>query len=314
MKTKIFIMLCMMVCAHGMFAQTNENFESQDQDTTEVADVTPEVEQTPTPAPAPAPAKDNYEELTQLLREFHKHALAEQQLEKPNYDSVYVPVRGHTKFTRRQKITQRLEISVLGGTDKPEDSEDLEDYRDDAQRNDNTANNNPVNMGLNIGYSVVFVPGHLEEDKLLLNRFGFGYSLGFIASMDKQDKYGTTCDLLAKIGVETGNGHAMGIGIDALFGTGNSPVSANIPLTKDYTYMEHDTKWCLKYGFQLWVRSNLLHANIKNVDIRLFARYIYSKDPTNDADLDFNEDSVPSGYFIWNPESWQFGLTFCYEF
>jgi len=294
-------MLAMMVWVNGMFAQTES--ESQADTTFVEPEVEPQSQVQPTA---------NLEDLKQLLLEFNSKALEEQQLEKPDYSKIYKPLFGRG-FFRRHHIAQRIEISVLGGTDKPEDSDDLQDFKNDAQSG-NGDDGNSVNMGLNVGYSLVLVPGTIEEDQLRLNRFGFAYSLGFIASMDRQDKYGTTCDLLVKLGLETGNEHAMGIGIDGLFGTGSASVTTCVPFTADYTYTEHGVDWCLKYGFQIWVRSNLLHANIKNVDVRLFARYVYSKDPTNDQDLDFNQDGVPSGYYVWNPESWQFGLTFCYEF
>jgi len=336
MKKKIlFIMLGIMVCVNGMYAQTSDEPKintvapqvSEDEDSLVAeaprfdADDEPEADDAPKARTAKpkhkkvAQTRDNMEELKELLREFNKNALAESQQEQPDYDNMYVPIKGRTKFTRRNYITQRLEISVLGGSDKAEDPEDdgggMADYKDDVKSGD-TDDPHSFNMGLNVGYSLVFVPGHIEGDRLKLNRFGFAYSLGFIASVDKQDKYGATCDLLTKIGVETGNGHAMGIGADLLVGSGTSPVTMCFDLGEDGEFTDYDTRWCLKYGFQLWVRSNLLHANIKNTDIRLFARYVTSIDPTDDND--FIIDGRDCGYYMWSPDSWQFGLTFCYNF
>ena len=316
-------MFIMMVCVSGMHAQTNDPEVNVVASSSQIVEDSLVIEapdaDAETPAAKPkhkkvAQTRDNMEELKELLREFNKNALAESQLETPDYDNMYVPIHGRTKFTRRQYITQRLEISVLGGSDKAEDPEDggsMDEYKDDVKNGD-TDDDHSFNMGLNVAYSLVFVPGHIEGDRLKLNSFGFGYSLGFLASVDKQDKYGATCDLLAKIGVETGNQHAMGIGADLLLGTGTSPVTMCFDLGNDGEFTDYDTRWCLKYGFQLWVRSNLLHANIKNADIRLFARYVTSKDPTNDND--FIIDGQEIGYYIWSPDSWQFGLTFCYNF
>lgn len=311
-KIFLFIMLSIMVCVSGMHAQTPQiETELPDSLVTEAADaekatVTPPYKKT-------MQTRDNMEELKALLREFNKNALAEEQLEQPDYNNMYVPIKGRTKFTRRQSISQRLEISALGGMDNDEDpggSYGMEDYREDIKNGDKD-DSHSFNIGLNIGYSLVFVPGHIEGNRLKLNSFGWGYSLGFIASVDKQDKYGTTCDLLTKIGMETGNGHAMGIGLDFLFGSGISAATICFD-NNDIDMTDYDTRWCWKYGFQLWVRSNMLHANIKNADIRLFARYVFSIDPTNDDD--FIVDGKEYGYYLWSPDSWQFGLTFCYNF
>ena len=298
-------MFIMMVWVNGMFAQTNVEFQELN-DTTEVAPDNPEVE----PQSQPATGNTDMEEIKALLQKFNESALAEQQLKKLDYSRIYKPLYG--KRDRFYKF-QQLEISILAGTDKKED-EDHQDEMDEAKKGNDINPGKSVNTGFNVSWSMGFIPGKIEGDSLHLNRFGFGYSLGVLAAMDSQEKYGTTFDLMAKIGVETGYGHAMGAGADLLFGTGKSAVTMEVPLTADYIYTEHDTEWCFKYGFQLWIRTSLLHANIKNTNVRFFVRYVYSKDPTDDADLDFNDDGFLSGYYIWNPESWQVGLTFCYEF
>ena len=297
MKAKKFVViLCMMVCAYEMFAQTEYSY----------LDTIPKSET--------VEQNSSTQELIFLLREFNAHALAEQQLQIPDYDKIYVPVCGDSKFAQRHHIMQRLEISMLGGADKDDDNPDADDVADAAKGKEESDPVNPMNIGFNIGYSAVFVPGKTEKGKLHLNRFGFAYSLGFLAALDRQEKFGITFDFLGKVGLETGNSHAMGLGVDFLFGGGKSAVLTALPFTADFTYKDHDTEWCLKYGFQIWLRSNLLHANIQNTDVRLFVRYVYSQNPTNEMDLDFDRDGVPSGYYIWNPESWQFGLTYCYEF
>ena len=168
MKQKIFcIVLCMMVCVNWMFAQTNapEVNVVEEPDTSAID--TPEASPTNPKHKKIATTRDNMEELKELLREFNRNALAESQLETPDYNNMYVPVRGRSKFTRRNYITQRLEISILGGSDKAEDPDDsdMSGYSDDVKAG-NTDDNHSFNMGLNVGYSMVFVPGHIEGEQL----------------------------------------------------------------------------------------------------------------------------------------------------
>lgn len=321
-----------MVCVSGMLAQTTDEPEvaysevSEDTLVTEAprfdADDEPEADDTPKARATKlkhkkvAQTRDNMEELKDLLREFNKNALAESQLEQPDYDNMYVPVKGRTKFTRRNYITQRLEFSVLGGSDKaedPDDAEGMDEYKNDVKSGD-TDDDHSFNMGFNLCYSMVFVPGHIEKDRLKLNRLGFAYSLGFIASVDKQDKYGTTCDLLGKVGIETGNGHAMGVGVDFLFGTGTSPVTMCFDLGQDGggKFTDYDTRWCPKVGFRLFARGNLLRTNLKGTNLKFFVQYINSMDPTDDND--FVIDGNDYGYYLWSPDSWQFGLAWEYYF
>ena len=293
-------MFIMMVCVNGMFAQTENVATSTD-------------------SSAKGSVNIEKEDLMELLK-----VLSEQEPQQ------MLPIQGRTKFTRRHHIFQRLEISAMGGSDQQEDL-DMDDHSDQLENGQNS-DPNQVHLGLNFGYSLGFIPGRIVDDKLRLNSFGFGYSFGFIAAVDSQEKFGATCDFLAKLGVETGYNHAFGIGIDALIGGGTSAVTMafdasddastdainapDAPDAPDASYSQpmtdYDTRWCLKYGFQISLRSNLLHANIKNTDVRIFARYIYSVDPTNDNDFMFDGKQI--GYYVWSPDSWQIGLSFCHEF
>lgn len=297
---KIFLAIFMVVWANGMFAQTFDKVNEVN-DSTEVAP-TPEE-----PAVEPAASSNPKEEMMRMWATFQQYAIAAQRDTTPIITRV--PLTGRHKFARHNYITQRLEISLIGGKDG-----DLDEGRtggttiggdDDDQQNDED-----VNFGLNVGYSVVIVPGRINGDMLELNKLGWGYSFGIIASFDHQKDYGTTCDFLAKIGIEAGNGHKMGIGFDALIGTGKTAGDYIVMSKVDNDYFDFPyTSWCFKYGAQLWVRSSLLHASIENTDIRLFARYVYSKNPEDEMEL-IQSGIIPE----WKEESWSFGLTFCYNF
>ncbi len=304
------------------------------EDVSELADGNAKAIASPRPAPkhgmyrkndVPAFKSDNYEDVAGMVGHFNSLALANQASSTDDYKNILFPVEGKSKFMQKHHVTQRLEISMIVGKDKNENIEEdaSSDFQDNSDGVDNLSKyENKTNFGLNIGYSLVFVPGHIEGDQLRLNKFGFGYSAGLVASFDKQDYYGVTCDFLLKLGVETGNGHQMGIGIDALVGTGKScgnlyysgldDSSGNNEPADESVYedwAEPYTAWCFKYGAQLWVRSNLLRTSLSNTDIRLFARYVYSVNPNNINELEkYGIDDV------WSGESWQFGITFCYSF
>ena len=312
MKTKkFFIMLAMMVWVNGMFAQTENEIESQD--STE-APSAPEVEQQ---APE-TPKTDNFEELVKLLREFNSQAIAEQQLDKQDYSKMYKPVQGKSWLSRHFDITQQISVSMSAGSDKdedPDDEHDLDNYADDI-KSGNTDDSHSTNVGFHAEYTRSYQWGTLEGDSLRLNRFGGAISFGLLFSADKQEKYGTTWDALAKIGIEMGKGHIMGVGLDFLFGVGTSAVASVFedmgPDGNDlYGY---DTHFGKKWGFRPWIRTGLLHTSIKNTDVRLFFEYVYSPDPTDDRDFIDPENGKSIGYYLWSPESIRIGLVFCYEF
>ncbi len=320
MRKFIFVTIMMVVCVNGMLAQTTDEIN----DSTVVSDEPELVDNfTPVGESETKPQKQvnsdgtNMEDMAKLWAAFQKFAVDAQNEERPI--ATHVPVSGKTKFTRRHYIGQRLEISVIGGTDgADEEGSEMKSTYQSQDDVDDAQQPKQFNWGLNFGYSLFMVPGSIEGDQLRLNKLGLGYSLGLIASFDKQDRYGTTCDFLAKLGFEAGNGHAMGIGIDFLVGTGKSAGDYNFTarVEADGDVPEHDedytipyTKWCFKYGTQLWIRSNLLQAKVKNTDVRLFARYVYSVNPENEDEL--LREGIDCD---WRTESWSFGLTFCYNF
>lgn len=320
----------MVVCVNGMFAQTeneisNENTSIEADAGDDGVGAADDVSATPNKTYLRRKMKKNSEHrfadsATELeAMEVLWQKFSEYDAEAQNEERILteVPVMGKTKFTRRHYITQRLEISVIGGTDI-KDGEGSSVKNDYDSPEDGDKSKPGFNWGLNFGYSLVFAPGRVEGNKLYLNRFGIAYSTGLIASFDKQDKYGTTCDFLLKLGIEAGHGHPMGIGFDLLVGTGKSAGEYNFTLEDNEAAPNNNepeemnvpyTMWCFKYGAQLWLRSNLLRAKVKNTDVRLFARYVYSKNPENEDEL------FRDGIFCdWHEEGWSFGMTFCYTF
>ena len=327
-KKLLWTVVMMVVCVNGMFAQTENEIsngtsieaDAGDDGVGAVDDVSTNKTLSPrkmkkNSAHRFSDSATEREAMEILWRKFSEYA-AEAQNEERNLTEV--PVFGKSKFTQRHYITQRLEISVIGGTDiKDGEGSSVKNEYDSPEDEDKSEPG--FNWGLNFGYSLVFAPGRVEGDKLYLNRFGIAYSTGLIASFDKQDKYGTSCDFLLKLGIEAGHGHPMGIGFDLLVGTGKSAGEYNFTVEDDEAAPNNNsepeemnvpyTKWCFKYGTQLWLRSNLLQAKVKNTDVRLFARYVYSKNPEDEDEL--LKDEI---FCDWHEESWSFGLTFCYTF
>lgn len=222
--------------------------------------------------------------------------------------SIKVPLHGKSRFAQSHYIYQTAEISMLVGHDKNRDDNDANQGATDGDSFTAPDIISGLNKGMNIGYSLIFVPGTIKNDELELNRFGFAYSTGFVAAFDRQDDYDVTCDFLFKLGVETGNGHALGVGLDGLIGGGKS--SGTMYDLNDETQTPNNyTMWCYKYGAQLWIKTNLLTTNVENSDILVFARFVDSKNPQNDNLL--WENGI---YNDWIEESWQFGVMFRYCF
>ncbi len=299
---KIIMTIMMVVCVNGMLAQTNEEINDSINEApageAEVGEVTK--------------STNGSVSMVQLEQMFQKYAAAAQ---NENHRVNIVPITGKKRFSRRHLIEQRLEISIINSTDmSDENGEEVKKNYKNNDDVDDAQNTDKSGWGLNTAYSLTCVWGQIRGDSLVLNRLGMGYSTGFMACFDENKTYGTTCDFLFKIGFEAGNGHAMGIGVDLLLGSGKSAGQYTYTQETDEGNEPEDveipyTKWCLKYGFQFWVRSNLLQAQMKNTDVRIFARYVYSKNPDNTAAL--ADDGIICD---WHQESWSFGLTFCYTF
>lgn len=82
-----------------------------------------------------------------------------------------------------------------------------------------------------------------------------------------------------------------------------------IDLTDESLTPEPYTDWCWKRGFQFWIKPQLLTTNIKGTDLVIFARYVDSKNPYDDAAL--LQDGLLN---LWQEESWQFDCTLKYYF
>ncbi len=295
MKKTITFMLGMFICICG-FAQTEEESTSlPEQGLTEEVGA-PQVQSS-------LQASD-LQQLSDILNRLGGQML---QTEVDPDAPIQYPLRGKSRFARKHYIYQTVEISTIAGKDK--DISQGSDIDDSA--NNPTDMISKLNFGMNIGYSMIFVPGQIKDDRLEINRFGFAYSLGTVASFDRQEDYGVTCDFLAKFGVETGNGHSLGIGFDAMIGTGKSPgvfyeLNPKDPDDNDPNYY---TSWCFKYGSQIWLKTNLVTTKIKNTDMLVFARLVYSQNPYDDDAL------LQNGFDnYWLEESWQFGVTLRYRF
>ena len=312
---KLALAILMAVCVSGMHAQTNNDGNVN----VEATDSLSGANEANSPKNSDAQnikSKDNFDEMASMFRQFNAMAMANQQVEtKTDYSNICFPVEGKRKFWRRHHIVQQISISGLTGNDKDAEEEepatsnvDADEYQDEQNKHD------AGHFGGSIDLSFLFVPGVIEGDNLRINKFGAGYSLGLIAAFDNQKHYGTTCDFLFKLGVETGYAHKMGFGLDALLGTGKSGgISYDIDddmKDEDEIYADPYTKWCLKYGAQLWIRSGLLSSAIANTNVRLFIRYVYSPNPEPDF------ETYDGGITInnWMEESWQVGLALCYEF
>ncbi|MBR6355947.1 MAG: hypothetical protein IKR92_03725 [Alphaproteobacteria bacterium] len=249
--------------------------------------------------------------IAQLKELTMRDSAANALLEMP--ENIYKPIRGKSKFARRHHIYQTLDISPTVSTDKDPDQPD---YTSNGKEVDEDQLDSPLALGLNFGYSLIFVPGREEDGQLRLNRMGFAYNVGLVASFSRQEKYGTTCNFLLKSGIETGNGHPMGIGFDVLGGYGKSAGDTYL-----LVYEEDDaddlatpyTEWCWQYGAQLWLRSNLLHTAVNNAEMLIFARFIRSVNPNGDELTSFVSDKIAYENY-WKDESWSFGITFRYKF
>ena len=170
---------------------------------------------------------------------------------------------------------------------------------------------NDTGIGMNFGYSVIFNPGYEKDGQLHLNKAGFAYNVGFIASFSSSDRYGTICDLMAKVGFETCHNRKMGFGADFLIGYGKSAGDVffynNILENTEPSSVSPYTLWGKKIGGQIWIKTGLLGNALNSTDILIFARLIKAPDPG-----EFGKASLNT-YNVWREEYWSFGVIIRYR-
>lgn len=203
---------------------------------------------------------------------------------------------------KKHHVEQAIEVSPSISRDKVNQSDLLS-----GQNLENFENTENTGFSIDFGYSVIFIPGYEEDSKLFLNKAGFAYSLGLIASFTRNDRYGTTCNVLLKAGIETCYNKKMGIGLDLMGGYGKSPGDIfwykNIAEDTAPTLITPYTLWGWEYGGQLWLKTTTINKS----DIIIFARLIMSPDPG-----EIQKFSAIS-YNLWKEESWSFGIIIRYK-
>ncbi len=210
----------------------------------------------------------------------------------------------------RFRVTQSAAFAILYGND--DDKQNEADYNTPADGvdlgdvADNIDDKIGSNLGANVEYSLTFIPGKISDGVFKDNPLGFAFSLGTVLSVDNSGEY-FTFDGLLKIGIETGYDHSMGVGLDFLFGTGKSPGFAYF-LDEGNTGSEPIpyTEWCLKNGFQFWVRTGLIRQILPNSTTSLFVRYVYSMEP--------DEIESEDTFLFWQEEALQIGLLVSFKF
>lgn len=211
---------------------------------------------------------------------------------------------GKRGLFKKHHIEQAIEIYPNISTNKTSQAEVVSSINPDDINN--------IGVGLNFGYSVSFIPCYEENGELHMNKAGFACSVGLIASFTSSDRYGTTCDFLGKIGLETCRNRKLGIGGDFLCGYGKA--SGDVFWFDDITT---DTapkastpynEWTFKYGGQVWIKTGLLNNSFKsNTDILLFARLVSNKEPKDIQQLSKNH------FNLWRLETWSFGVILRYR-
>ena len=219
-------------------------------------------------------------------------------------DMIYPLKRGGGLF-KKHHIEQSIEICPTISTDKASQAELISNVNSDDVNN--------TGLGLNFGYSVSFIPCYEDSGKLHMNKPGFAYSLGLVTSITRSDRYGTTCDFLGKIGLETCRNRKLGIGGDFLCGYGKAggdvfwfdDIATDTAPKSSAPY----NAWTFKYGGQIWVKTGLLGNSFKsNTDILLFARLISNKNPHM---VDGEMSKIH--FNLWRTETWSFGVILRYR-
>ena len=147
----------------------------------------------------------------------------------------------------------------------------------DGETETDTQKNVTTGLCINFGATLVFVPGKKVENRLRVNTLGFAYNVGFIASLEKSEKYDVTCNFLLKAGVEIGNQHGMGVGMDVMAGYGKGKgdiffydnIAEDTEPIKSITY----TAWTPQFGTQLWFKTGILKEKLQGIEILTFMQF-----------------------------------------
>lgn len=198
-----------------------------------------------------------------------------------------------------------LELSGIFGKDFGGDEEEgVEDIKEDDY---GTTPDNGFNYGGSAKFSQVFIHGHYDENgNFVPNKLNFGWSIGGLFAMDYQKDYGWSYDIMAKFGIQGGNG--ITLGADALIGAGVTPYAIYSTNYTDHRVIMHN-QWCFKYGLQAWVSMNYGG----NTYTSLFARIVRSLPPKSVYNHP-TADHWENQYIDFDQGSWQVGFAVGYKF
>ncbi len=198
-----------------------------------------------------------------------------------------------------------LELSGIFGKDFGGDEEEgAEDIKEDDY---GTTPDNGFNYGGSAKFSQVFIHGYYDENgNFVPNKLNFGWSIGGLFAMDYQKDYGWSYDIMAKFGIQGGNG--ITLGADALIGAGVTTYAIYSTNYTDYRVIMH-SQWCFKYGLQAWVSMNYGG----NTYTSLFARIVHSVAPSSV----YNHPTAKgweNTFVDFDDGSWQVGFAVGYKF
>lgn len=199
-----------------------------------------------------------------------------------------------------------LEVSGIFGKDFGKDDDAAE--AEEISEEDYGANpDKSLNVGGSIKFSQVFVPGRYDANgKFIPNSLNFAWSVGALFAMDHQKDYGWSWDMMAKVGIQAGNG--ITLGVDGLIGGGSTPYAIYSTNYIDHRVIFHN-QWCFKIGAQAWVSMNYGG----NTYTSLFARIVRSVAPSSV----YNHPTAQGWdnlYVDFDEGSWQVGVAVGYKF
>lgn len=199
-----------------------------------------------------------------------------------------------------------LEVSGIFGKDFGKDDDAAE--ATEISEEDYGANpDKSLNVGGSIKFSQVFVPGRYDANgKFIPNSLNFAWSVGALFALDHQKDYGWSWDMMAKVGIQAGNG--ITLGVDGLIGGGSTPYAIYSTNYIDHRVIFHN-QWCFKIGAQAWVSMNYGG----NTYTSLFARIVKSVAPSSV----YNHPTVQGWdniYVDFDEGSWQVGVAVGYKF